>query len=267
MSIKAFYFRAKFRANYGNYGDELARYILQHVSKQTVEWVPHDSRQPYYLCTGSILGHNTTSKYAHVWGAGFMNYHEIASRDATYYAVRGPLTQQRLFDINIDCPDVFGDPALLMHQLYEPTVEPRYELGVVPHYVDFEFISNSCRDERIKIIDILTDDVEVTTREILECKRIVSSSLHGVIVAHSYGIPALWVKFSDLVAGKGFKFRDYFMSVGIDSYLFDFSKNLYALFTQTPYETLTKLVDSNSKLHTIRHFDFERLYRSNPFTT
>jgi hypothetical protein len=40
----------------------------------------------------------------------------------------------------------------------------------------------------------------------------VSSSLHGIIVAHAYGVPARWVRWRH-DSGDGIKYLDYFQSV------------------------------------------------------
>jgi len=104
-----------------------------------------------------------------------------------------------------------------------PLIWPRqptgkYELGVVPHYTDYRCAVGKFWGQRnIRIVDVM-NPFERVVDDICACRAVISSSLHGLIVAHAYGIPALWVKFGDGVIGGGFKFRDYFESVNIKPY-------------------------------------------------
>ena len=68
-------------------------------------------------------------------------------------------------------------------------MQKRYDLGVVCHLNHKNMLTFS---EDIKLINIErgVDEIESFVDEICECRRIVSSSLHGIIVAHAYGIPA-----------------------------------------------------------------------------
>jgi pyruvyltransferase len=50
-------------------------------------------------------------------------------------------------------------------------------------------------------------------KQIHECEYILSSSLHGIIIADSYGIPAYHIELSDKIIGGQWKFKDYYESV------------------------------------------------------
>lgn len=70
------------------------------------------------------------------------------------------------------------------------------------------------QDPEAFVIDIRWP-LEEVIKAILSCARIVSSSLHGLIFAHSYGVPAAQVEFADKLGGDGVKFLDYYTAGGI----------------------------------------------------
>jgi pyruvyltransferase len=139
------------------------------------------------------------------------------------YAVRGPLTRNLLLKQGIECPEIYGDPALLFPRFYNPTIEKKYKLGIIPHYVDSnsDWIKSIKRDD-VKVLDICMETHEFVDA-LKECENIISSSLHGVIAADAYGIPNMWMTIngSKDVYGGGFKFRDYFASVKRDVKCFE----------------------------------------------
>lgn len=209
-----------------NYGDLLSKYLVEKISGKPVKFV-QPKKQPWYkmnktnfLAVGSILHHAT--KYSIVWGSGIID-HDQEIAEANFRTVRGPQTRDFLLKLGYNCPEVYGDPALLLPKYYHPQVEKRYKIGVVPHYHDYKTAVAFFGDKPgIKVIDLLTMNVEEVTRQILSCENIISSSLHGLIVAHAYQIPALWVKFSDKIFGNGIKYQDYFESLKLPYYKADF---------------------------------------------
>lgn len=205
-----------------NYGDMLSPYIVEHVSGRRCEhynprvkrkwW----ARRRHLAAIGSILRHCEPNSL--VWGTGIISRQDQIP-EATFHAVRGPETRERISALGYQCPEVYGDPALLLPRLYSPAVERTHALGVIPHIVDYDgFTEAREAPDGVRTIRLLTDDLERTTREILACKRIISSSLHGMIVAHAYGIPATWVRFSESLAGDDVKFADYLRAVEITPY-------------------------------------------------
>lgn len=205
-----------------NYGDLLSKYLAEKISKKEIKWVQPRKQSWYkltkrnYLSTGSIIHHAT--KHSIVWGSGIIdNEQKIAPAD--FRAVRGPKTREYVLMSGYNCPAVYGDPALLLPKFYFPESKKKYRIGIIPHYNDYKEISERYDKEKdILVIDLMTIDIEAVTALILSCESTISSSLHGVIVSHAYGIPSVWVEFSDRIFGNGIKYIDYLDSIGLGNY-------------------------------------------------
>lgn len=170
-------------------------------------------RHTMYFSTGSILHIIREPKSAIVWGSGIIMRDAVFPEPQKICAVRGPYTMKRCLQLGYDCPSVFGDPGLLTSRYLTLQGGSKYKVGIVPHYVDYSAVSAVVQpSDRVTVIDV-TQEASAVVRHIGECERILSSSLHGIIVAHSYGIPACWVKFSDRLYGDDVKFADYFGAV------------------------------------------------------
>lgn len=93
-------------------------------------------------------------------------------------------------------------------------MQKQYNVGIIPHLHDYNKIRNEYSNERVIY---LNNSIEQIIDEICSCEYIISTSLHGVIVAHAYGVPAIWIK-EGYIYTDGIKFNDYFASVGIPLY-------------------------------------------------
>ena len=167
-----------------------------------------------YLCIGSIIESRCNSNSI-VWGSGCISYDKPFIKPKKVLAVRGPLTRKRLLDAGVYCPEIYGDPALLLPQYYTPKSNKKYKIGIIPHYVDKSCKAISiAKSMNVKIIDIQNyGDFTSVVEQVNECEFVFSSSLHGIIVSDAYGIPNAWVEFSNNIVGNRFKFYDYFLSV------------------------------------------------------
>lgn len=204
-----------------NFGDAINPFLFKHITGRSVvnanNVINFALRNKYYFL-GSVLD-NMFGPNIIVCGAGFKSENsKIFARPKDVLAVRGPLSRRILLSYDIECPEVYCDPAVLLPYAYPVKVNKKYDVGIIPHYIDkpsldsLNIISNNTS---YKVIDI-TDRMDKVIHEICSCKNIISSSLHGIIVAHAYGIPAVWLKLSDRISGGNFKFYDYFASVNLD---------------------------------------------------
>ena len=208
-SLKLFWFK-----NTQNFGDSLNPILINTLTGKKVEWVKSYSPKEHYITIGSIL--ESATKDTIVWGSGFISENKHCfEKPKKVCAVRGPKSRDILTRDNIECPEVYGDPALLLPKIYSPTINKKYKLGIIAHFIDKdnEWFKNLKQNDEIKIIDIQNPNIFTFIDEVLSCEKIASSSLHGIIVADAYNIPSLWIEFSDKVIGNGFKFLDYFLSV------------------------------------------------------
>jgi pyruvyltransferase len=201
----------------GNWGDALNHILCNHISGKEVNKIETRTEDPIfrYYCIGSILEH-VRAKNFEVWGSGLIAEHgKLKVKPNKIHAVRGPLTRKILLKQGYDCPEVYGDPALLYPNFYQPNAKKKYAYGIIPHNIDKDnlWLNQFKNNPNVKIINILDPSGERFIDEISECELILSSSLHGIIAGDAYGIPSYWIELSNKVIGNGFKFRDYFASV------------------------------------------------------
>jgi pyruvyltransferase len=191
-----------------NFGDLMSAWLVSRMTGREVVWT--DDR-PHYLVIGSILNH--TNACSVVWGAGSFGVEDGArfSADATYTAVRGPLTRARLVARKIPCPEVYGDPALLAPAYFAPKVAKTHEYGIVVRWRERRWHRTEI-GPGVRLIELGRPDVESVIEEMLSCRRVITGSLHGLVVADAYGIPSAWVR-SATAFGGPYKFFDYFATV------------------------------------------------------
>ncbi|MFC8600575.1 polysaccharide pyruvyl transferase family protein [Isoptericola sp. NPDC057191] len=195
-----------------NFGDLLSPWLVRQMTGRKVAVA--DRKKPHYMVIGSIISQATAGSV--VWGSGTYGTEGRAevSPDAQYTAVRGPLTRAKLGaskGFGIDVPEVYGDPALLLPLYYRPKVPVTHEYGVAVRWSERRW-ARATFGPGVKLVDFARGDVEAVVRELLSCRRIVTSSLHGLIVSDAYGIPNAWLA-SGSPRGGVFKFYDYFASV------------------------------------------------------
>ena len=204
QTISAFWWRAE------NFGDCLTEAILTRYGLGVQHVHPYFAQ---LIGVGSILERVPENFAGYVFGAGFLQEQSRCDLpDANFLAVRGPLTWER---VGRPQACVLGDPGLLARQLLRETPKKRYKLGVVLHYADqqtagFQELVAKHPDD-VLLIDVRRSPAGVI-QAIDACEGIVSSSLHGLIVADALQIPSAWKSAAE-VLGNGFKFADHAATV------------------------------------------------------
>jgi pyruvyltransferase len=204
-----------------NWGDKVNPYLVEKITGKKVvssNSIFNYKHKPEILGVGSIIT-GDLSNYI-IWGSGIISEKTtVLNKPKEILALRGLNTLKKMEEVGNGC-DVFGDPVLLFPELIDgKKIEKKYKYGIVPHFKNknSEGIKKivELNNPEIKIIDIQSEGVEQFVIDILSCENILSSSLHGLILAEAYGIPTCRVVFSEKILGGDFKFYDYYSGVGI----------------------------------------------------
>jgi pyruvyltransferase len=196
-----------------NVGDHLSKVMVEAMlALRDFELTGKRDLDRRLFAIGSVL-HNARNGET-VWGSGINakipeHMHRFDSLDVR--AVRGPLTRQWLMERGMDVPEVYGDPALLMPAFYPRELvgaAARTDFLVIPHFNEPVERYAAWREQ------LLLPDMRplAFVRRLLGARMVVSSSLHGLILAEAYGIPAVY-----LDSGNGearFKYDDYYAGTG-----------------------------------------------------
>ena len=161
-----------------------------------------------------------------IYGTGFIskkNENESYIRNIKIVAVRGNVTLQRLLKngIKVSNSVVLADPGLLLPIIFhvnESTITKKiHELCIIPHYIDKHniLVKKKIRINNYFILDINSNPLNFIS-SLSKCKRVLSSSLHGLIISDSLGIPNMRFVVSNRIAGGDYKFKDYYSAYGLE---------------------------------------------------
>ena len=230
-------------AKLANMGDLLNKLIIERCFGIGVE--RHSFLTGEMCAIGSCLGQYTyhgslpmklrqaingrfVRPHIYVWGTGFINHADCENRffkkDMEFLAVRGEMTRknvERMTGRRLAIPT--GDAGILADRLLDEVPEKKYDIGIVPHLCDLQdpaVAGLAGRYENSVLINVKDDPIFVI-KQIARCRTLLSSSLHGLIVADSFHIPNMHAVFSDRPLGDGYKFDDYYSAYSLPHVLRD----------------------------------------------
>jgi pyruvyltransferase len=208
-----------------NFGDVIIRFLfnaygipMEPVTTQTQQF---DAEHVDFVGIGSIMSQVPKEFRGIIWSTGCIRVDNFEIPHARVWGVRGRLTYKAL-PKNKRLFAVLGDGAILTRKAMQrkgltKNVEKMHVLGIVPHYVDYEIVRSFsiAKMPGVVVIDVFRNP-GLILKKLIRCKHILSSSLHGLIVADSLRIPnaRFVVETSSHILGGDFKFRDYYSAFG-----------------------------------------------------
>jgi pyruvyltransferase len=204
-----------------NFGDYLSYLIVKSISAYRVRLVPPSSSNKL-LAIGTVL--EALENYDTIWGSGARSLDSIPRRsDVKVSAIRGPLTKKALAQAGTILPDDFNnffDPAILFRLLQNSPKRKsnsqkidKNRILFIPHYKEYSKLFIDWKQRKLpsnsKVIHPFLHP-QVIAAEIASSCRVVSSSLHGIILSDVFNIPV----HPFISTENPFKYQDYYEGTG-----------------------------------------------------
>jgi len=217
--IKLYWCRGRGRSDESqqNFGDYLSADLVGLFSGRNVVHAPVQNAD--MIAVGSVLGREKKAKRwgfsrtLHIWGTGSGDEVAEYSGHHQYHAVRGLRTKAQIKGLKGS--PVLGDPGLLAPWLINKPPK-KIRVGVVPHFSHHNTPEIDALLKMIpgsRMINVFSP-VKQVLEEIASCDFVLSTSMHGLIVADSFGVPNQWIWLGRDSIGH-FKFSDYYSSYGL----------------------------------------------------
>ena len=220
-----------------NFGDSINYALLKDLTNKEIIKFNYCNKNfykkfsyPTFSFIGSILdkwfinknnSFNETFPTLIIYGIGFMyelNKTKYPVKNIDIRAIRGKYSLNNLKYCNIKIKKniIFGDPGLLSIFLFNlSNIKKIYNLCIIPHYIDQKNkILKKLNIKNSIILDIKNE--KKFMYELAKCKRVISSSLHGLILSDSLIIPNIRIILSNKINGGNFKFNDYYSSYNLE---------------------------------------------------
>ena len=111
-----------------NFGDTLNSELIRLITGNAPHIVNNSFINPenedIHMVIGSVIG--WADKNTIIWGTGKMSDTDntmFKEKPKKICAVRGKLTREELVKRGYSCPQIYGDPALLMPRFYKPKMD------------------------------------------------------------------------------------------------------------------------------------------------
>lgn len=202
-----------------NLGDAASAVLVAAISGRQVTRRAFHSNFRRIVSIGTI-GNVQSAGAIHVWGTGFDRlysahhgyrrpFEPLPEVEYNIHAVRGPYSRSLLLQYGIPTPAFYSDPAWFLPRILNPPRQIKHELGVIAHMSDLAS-PRLTAEMRVGVRRYSGGSVEgvhvISTWhepswqgfqdklvEILSCRRIISRSFHGMLLADAYRIPCLFM--------------------------------------------------------------------------